>query len=184
MKRSAPMKRTAFRSKLPPQRAVKTIDYTPRPRDVAVAVQAATGPIVQVPKFVYVRDLRLRAMCRAMACQHCGAAGPDAGVTWAHSNWILHGKCKGRKASDVYVAALCHTCHMKLDQGSSWPAAVRWQVWGEAHIRTINTALKLGLWPQGIAIPSVETTTATTEETHHDRTTHRTEENQSPVLSQ
>ena len=87
-------------------------------------------------------------------------------MTWAHSNWAIHGKAKGKKASDVSVAAMCSTCHAELDQGHTWTAAIKWQVWTMAHVKTIATALQLCLWPQGIAVPQTGycNTIQTTEE--------------------
>ena len=155
MKRSAPMKRTAFRSKLPPPRPEKTIDYTPRPRAPVAAVQAGQPrAVLPVPKFEYVRDTRLRDVCRALPCQHCGASGPDAGVTWAHSNQGIHGHARSIKASDVFVAALCWICHRELDQGKRWDQATKVAIWTAAHLRTVAQAVLLGLWPRDIPIPT------------------------------
>lgn len=152
------MKRSGFKSKAPPPRPAKQLDdYTPRPRATPVAVHDGKARlVVQAPKFAYVRDERLRDMCRAMVCQHCGRGGPDAGVTWAHSNQAIHGKGKGIKASDVYVAAMCAACHRELDQGKEWPAEVKVAVWTAAHRRTKLHALANGLWPQDIPCPGYE----------------------------
>lgn len=152
------MKRSAFRPKGFEPRPVKTLDgYTPRPRAVAVAVRDDSARmVVPAPKFQYVRDERLRDMCRAMACQHCGRGGPDAGVTWAHSNQAIHGKGHGIKASDIYVAAMCAVCHRELDQGKEWDEAVKVAVWTAAHRRTKLHALANGLWPRDIPCPGYE----------------------------
>jgi hypothetical protein len=104
------------------------------------------------PKFQYVRDTRLRDMCRAMECQCCGLQGP---ITWAHSNWAEHGHGRGIKASDVYVAALCWMCHRDLDQGSRKTADERRALWDKAHGRTVRTAMERGLWPEGVPVPNV-----------------------------
>ena len=160
MKRTELKRRTPLRAKAPPPRPVKTIDYTPKPRPVAVARHDGKARmVVPVPKFAYVRDERLRDMCRAMCCQHCGKSGPDAGVTWAHSNQGEHGKGKGIKASDVYVAALCDSCHFQIDQGKDWPQDVKVRVWEAAHRRTKLHALANGLWPKDIPCPGYESTT-------------------------
>lgn len=106
-----------------------------------------------VPKAVYVRDDRLRDMCRALPCQLCGADGDGAGVTWAHCNWGRHGKGKSIKASDVYVAALCWACHSELDQGLFFDNAKKIALWTRAHVRTVATAIALGLWPVDIPAP-------------------------------
>jgi len=113
-----------------------------------------------VPKFPYVRDERLKFMCRGMVCQHCGATGP--GVTWAHSNQSKHGKGLGEKASDVYVAALCTPCHAWLDQGRG-SQEQNVAMWTAAWVKTIETALGFGTWPRGLAVPA---------EFHHYRAMH------------
>ena len=153
------MKRSGFKPKAPPPRPVKTIEgYTPRPRAVAVAVaDTRARMVVPAPKFAYVRDERLRDMCRAMRCD---MGGPDAGVTWAHSNQGEHGKGKGIKASDVFVAAMCTACHSELDQGKDWPQDVKLRVWEAAHRRTKLHALANGLWPKDIPCPGYEPETA------------------------
>ena len=153
MKRSAPLKRTPFRSKAPPQRPAKTIDYTPHPRSPAAAPPTQQPAAAPIPKFAYVRDARIRDVCRALPCQHCGASGPDAGVTWAHSNQGIHGHARGIKASDVYVAALRWACHRELDQGRAWDRARKVAMWTAAHLRTVALAVRLGLWPRSVPAP-------------------------------
>lgn len=151
MLRRTPMRRRTFE-----RRPVKTIEYTPRPRLAAVAtVDRSAQLVAPVPKFLFVRDDRLRDMCRAMACQHCGRTGPDAGVTWAHSNWAVHGKGKGIKASDVFVAALCSTCHRELDQGHAWGEAFKLAMWTIAHTKTVIEGVQRGLWPRDIPLPKL-----------------------------
>lgn len=147
------MKRSGFKTKGWEPRPVKTIDYVPRPRAPAPAVSVPAGPARAVPKFVYVRDERLRDMCRAMACQHCGRAGDDAGVTWAHSNQGIHGHGRGVKASDQFVAAMCWVCHRELDQGKAWPKEEKVRIWGDAHRLTVERAVALALWPAGVPLP-------------------------------
>lgn len=147
------VRRSGFKAKGWAPRPVKTIDYQPRPRAPAVAVAQPAGPVRPVPKFVYVRDERLRDMCRALACQHCGRSGDDAGVTWAHSNQSIHGKGGSVKASDQFVAAMCWDCHRELDQGGAWSQEEKVRIWNEAHRRTVAQALALGLWPADVPVP-------------------------------
>ena len=146
------MKRSGFKAKGWTPRPTKTIEYEPRPREVARSV-TPSGLARVVPKFAYVRDIRLRDMCRAMSCQHCGAAGPDAGVTWAHSNQGRHGKAGAKKASDQFVAAMCATCHRELDQGRLWDQEEKVRIWETAHLRTVRLAVASGTWPTGIDPP-------------------------------
>lgn len=160
------MKRSGFKPKAPPPRPVKRMDdYTVKPRAAAVAVaDTRARMVVPVPKTAYVRDTRLRDMCRAMCCQHCGKGGPEAGVTWAHSNQSKHGKAGAKKASDVYVAAMCTDCHRELDQGKNWPQDVKVRVWEAAHRRTKLHALAHGLWPKDIPCPGYDIHIPTTGE--------------------
>ena len=149
------MKRTGFKPRGFALRQVKTIEYTPRARLAAVGPDLSARLVQVRPQFTYVRDERLRDMCRAMACQHCGAAGEGAGVTWAHSNWPEHGKGGAIKASDVYVAALCFLCHRMLDQGSSWTKAYKVSMWTTAHAKTVALGVHLGLWPRDVPLPKM-----------------------------
>lgn len=154
LKRHKPMNPgKGFKAKAPPPpRPVKTYEvHTPRVRPMAVPAAPAANACTfkPAPKFTYLRDTRYQAACRALPCQApgCDAAGPDAGVTWAHSNQAIHGHGRSVKASDQFVAALCHTCHVELDQGKATSRAAKVALWNEAHRRTVALASDLGLWP-------------------------------------
>ena len=95
-------------------------------------------------KFNYIRNKHILEACRDFACQSCGA--DDGTVVAAHSNQARHGKGRGIKASDIYVAALCHSCHMEIDQGKMSRAA-RVEMWEQAHRRTAHLLNFCGLWP-------------------------------------
>jgi hypothetical protein len=84
-------------------------------------------------------------------CQHCGI--DDGTVCGAHANSSKFGKGRGIKASDIYCASLCFTCHMELDQGSKMTKAEREQMWQSAHEKTVNKLVELGLWPEEIPNP-------------------------------
>jgi len=86
------------------------------------------------PKTKYVRNKKRLEACRALPCQHCGAE--DGTVVAAHSNEGAHGKGRGIKASDEFIAALCFTCHANLDQGKM-SKQERSQMWHNAHAKTI-----------------------------------------------
>lgn len=157
------MKRSGFKRPALPQRQREPDEfasYTPRPRPVAAVVRIDDGRArltVPIPKRVYVRSPALLVACRGLDCQHCGAAGPDAGVCAAHSNWAVHGKGKGIKADDNRVAALCAACHVPLlDQGSTLSRASRQALWWAAHVRTVRELLARGLWPAGVRAPDIE----------------------------
>lgn len=135
--------------------------YEPAPkaplRPLARPVVYAKPSLVPtpMPKAPALRDERFRVMCRSMPCQHCGGSGDSAGVTWAHSNQAAHGKSMARKASDVFVAALCWACHSRLDQGSDMTQEARVALWTVAHRKTVALALTLGIWPNDIRVPGV-----------------------------
>ena len=86
------------------------------------------------PKTKYLRNKKRLEACRSLPCQHCGAE--DGTVVAAHSNEGIHGKGRGIKASDEFVAALCFTCHANLDQGRMSKEKCT-EMWHNAHKRTI-----------------------------------------------
>lgn len=104
-----------------------------------------------IPKYHYVRSKQLLRACREIPCQHCGAQ--DGTVCAAHSNQSIHGKGRGIKASDVFVASLCFTCHSNLDQGREGSREHRTRLWNSAHEKTVAMLNKLGLWPEGLPQP-------------------------------
>lgn len=106
--------------------------------------------VKSIPKFLYVRSPVLLKACRCICCQVCGA--DDGTVVAAHSNSALHGKGRSIKASDVYVAALCYECHREVDQGRQ-SGEMRQLIWQSAHIKTVETLQRVGLWPKNIPIP-------------------------------
>lgn len=91
---------------------------------------------------MYRNDKLLKA-CRELACKHCGKR--DGTVVAAHSNQLRDGKGRGIKAHDYRVAALCFTCHMELDQGSTMSKAERVEMWEEAHRATIGELFEMGV---------------------------------------
>jgi hypothetical protein len=73
MKRSTPLKRTGFKSKLPPRREAKQIDYTPRPRLVVVGAPAANSSTFNPqPKAAPIQHAGYMAAVRTLACARCG----------------------------------------------------------------------------------------------------------------
>ena len=61
------------------------------------------------------RNRALLDLANGASCAICGAQ--DGTVVAAHSNQSRHGKGAGIKAEDCYTAALCHSCHSRIDQG-------------------------------------------------------------------
>lgn len=104
-----------------------------------------------IPKFTYVRSKALLTACREIPCQSCGVA--DGTVVAAHSNQARHGKGRSIKASDVFVASLCHKCHGDLDQGAAMTRGEREGFWDNAHRNTVRTLIRVGLWPLDVPVP-------------------------------
>jgi hypothetical protein len=107
--------------------------------------------VVGSSKFAYIRSPKLLKACRAIPCQHCGRQ--DGTVVAAHSNQAKHGKGRGIKASDVFVASLCFVCHAELDQGVGMLLAERRAMWDAAHHKTKVELVRRGLWPAGLPGP-------------------------------
>jgi len=84
----------------------------------------------------------------SLPCQHCGN---DHNVQAAHSNWSEHGKGRGIKASDIYVAALCLKCHFEIDQGNQLSKEERKEAWLTAHKKTVRCLQDQ--WPKGVPLP-------------------------------
>ena len=82
------------------------------------------------------RDRKLLDVIRQSPCQACGRE--DGTIVAAHSNQLRDGKGRGIKAHDYRIAALCHTCHLEIDQGAKLSKAERIETWEEAHRRTIG----------------------------------------------
>jgi len=99
---------------------------------------------VSRPKFQYIRNGAILEACRELPCQHCGAQ--DGTVVSAHSNQSKHGKGRGIKASDIYVAALCARCHSSLDQGYHLDKQQKVDMWDKAHAKTVTALKTMGKW--------------------------------------
>lgn len=104
-----------------------------------------------IPKFQYIRSPALLKACRSIPCTNCGR--DDGTVVAAHSNQAKHGKGRGIKASDVFVASLCHVCHAELDQGSLMSRSDRERMWNACHKQTLRELVRGGLWPAGVPVP-------------------------------
>ena len=82
------------------------------------------------------RNKKLLEIVRESPCQNCGTR--DGTVISAHSNQLRDGKGRGIKAHDYRIAALCYSCHMNLDQGTSMTKEQRTEFFDEAHRKTIG----------------------------------------------
>lgn len=62
------------------------------------------------------RNRALLNLCAKLdTCAHCGGWVGEGSLAPAHSNLGEHGKGKGLKAHDCFLAALCDACHKWLD---------------------------------------------------------------------
>lgn len=143
-----PMTRTGFKQ---PERPAKVARLL-QPIRQDVSFEAATLPVHQ-PKFEYVRSPPLLKACGLLPCQHCGS---EVGSVGCHSNWSIHGKGRSIKASDVFIAAMCDTCHRELDSGKNWTEAEKKSIWWQAHCRTVQSLVTRNLWPLGVSVPSLD----------------------------
>jgi hypothetical protein len=91
----------------------------------------------------YYRSPKLLEACRKLECQHCGS--DDGTVCAAHSNQSIHGKGKGIKAHDCFVAALCWKCHFELDEGLATTREEKREMWNKAHNKTYLALFQRGL---------------------------------------
>ena len=88
------------------------------------------------------RNKKLLELVRQSPCQICGAQ--NGTVVAAHSNQQRDGKGMGIKAHDYRIAALCYTCHANIDQGKTLSKQEKFDVWDEAHRRTIGWLFEAG----------------------------------------
>lgn len=105
------------------------------------------------PKTEYIRSKPLMLAARKLPCQNCGIS--DGTVCGAHANSAAMGKGRSIKASDQYIASLCHRCHAEVDQGRTMSRSERERVWIHAHIKTVKEMLRLSLWPEGVPVPDM-----------------------------
>jgi hypothetical protein len=124
-----------------------------RTGNATMATAADMAPAKPVEKFNYVRWRPLCEAFRLIPCQNCGSE--NGTVCGAHSNWAVHGKGRNIKASDIYQASLCHTCHSQLDQGSRLSERERKHLWWAAHTKSVPLLIDLGHWPAHIEPPNI-----------------------------
>jgi hypothetical protein len=151
MNRTTPLRRVAFKPRAPV--------YATRERKPLVLTPIRVpAPSVAVfcpqPKFEYVRSSALTFACSLLACKGCGI--DDGTIVGAHSNWAIHGHGRGIKASDVFIASLCFTCHSALDQGDDDDNATKQRQWFDAHVATVVELQARGFWPDAVPVPDIE----------------------------
>ena len=106
---------------------------------------------MKFPKSKPYRNKRHLIYVAMMDCQVCGASGP---VQASHSNWSHHGKSMARKADDIFVAAMCRSCHTELDTGSRLTKEERQAMWMDAWKKTVKRLVNDGDWPHDIDVPA------------------------------
>ena len=135
--RSAPMKRTPFKSKAAPKREAKQTAYVARPREVARAT--AELPMVRpVLKDNRHESEHWRRAVAALPCVLCGRHGE---TQCAHRNVD---KGMGLKTDDALTAALCQSCHSEIDQGKTMSRDERRQRLDVAILLTIRALARAG----------------------------------------
>ena len=152
MKRSTPMRRTAFKSKALVQRPVKTIDYTPRPRDVAVAVHAVARAMVAAPKENILQHRGYMALVRLLPCARCRCYYPGL-MQFAHADILgFGGKGRGIKSDCRLGWPGCAECHRIVGSTGRMPKAQRHDFEARAGFETRSTIYSRGLWPASLPL--------------------------------
>lgn len=144
MKRSKPLKRTAFRTI---RKAGPDVTYEPKPWALAVVgtlrplrmgtyAGSTTGP---APKTEPQRNAVLLEMARGRPCLILvpGLCNHRLDTTVAcHSNSSRHGKAGARKADDQYTVWGCAACHLWLDTSKA-EASRKEDTFMVAHARQV-----------------------------------------------
>lgn len=118
------MKRSGF-ARPPLRPARQMVDYTPRPRAVAVAAAGPDRAVVAVPKTELVRDESYRRLVASLPCVVCGVFGFSQ---CAHRD---EGKGMASKQDDRESYPACCTrpgelgCHHRIGTAREFPKAVR-----------------------------------------------------------
>jgi site-specific recombinase XerC len=102
-------------------------------------IQRVIGAAAPVPKTEAKRCPALLEMAPLFGCllrvpNVC--EGDLEGVVACHSNYLIHGKGRSRKADDQYTVAGCQMCHSWLDQGRA-VAAEKEAIFMAAHARQV-----------------------------------------------
>lgn len=111
---------------------------------------------VSLQKNTRYQNKSLLELAKYMPCQGCGAE--DGTIVMAHSNFAIHGKAKGMKAHDCFVAALCQECHAWLDSGTK-PYfngyGMQWQPTREDKLEFFRRSMEstvLHIWRTGAVV--------------------------------
>ena len=151
MKRSAPLKRTAFTRSAPqpwarPERPAQPLYRLARPCPQARISQDANP----VRKTVRVESEAYRRLVAALPCAHCGIQGYSQA---AHPNT---GKAKGAKADDRLCFPLCADrpgvvgCHFRFDQHQLFSRPERAAIELKWASCTAAQIIAAGCWPANL----------------------------------
>ncbi len=162
MKRSTPLRRTAFkRTERPERKAEGSPELAralacllPKPAErprakvgallspprARMAVNLAAEPPRAEPKEVRFESEALRRAVASLPCVLCGKVGETQA---AHAN--RHGKGAMRKADDSLVAACCVACHHELDQGKTMTRDERRAELDRAIVLTVKALARAGM---------------------------------------
>ena len=136
--RSAPMKRTPFKSKAAPKREAKQTAYVARPREVA----RATAELPMAQPVLKDEGFYSEPWRRAVAELPCVLCNRWNLTQAAHRN---EGKAGGKKLmDDCWTAALCVPCHSAIDQGKEFTREERRQRLDLAILLTIRALARAG----------------------------------------
>ena len=91
-----------------------------------------------------IRSDAIRKAANGEACTWPGCGAMDGTVICAHSNLSVHGKGRGIKSDDVFVAFLCSTHHRMLDESHISKNEKEWN-----FMRAMSNTIRI-LWDRGI----------------------------------
>ena len=155
MKRSAPMKRSGFKPKLPPRPCKVYEVFTPRPRAVAVARSDGKARIVvPVPKHAPIQHEGYMATVRQLPCYRCGIVGftqfchADEGKGAALKTDCRRGwpGCGPHQVGDRMVPG----CHYEVGSTGTLSKAARRAFEEAAGKATRATILSSGKWSESL----------------------------------
>lgn len=147
MKRSAPLKRTPFKSKLPPRKEPKQLDacYTIKPKAVACRIEGMADRMsVPVPKPESIQHRGYMNLVRAMACAHCNR--PPRSV-FCHSD---EHKGMATKSDCRLGWPGCPACHQMIGTDRIYPRDERREIEADMARRTRAAIRAAGAWPKNL----------------------------------
>lgn len=166
LKRSKPMKRTAFKSKGWAPRPTKVIDYTPTPRApvrLLLATDGAARLTIKLPrpcpKDDAIQDERYMALVRLLPCARCGKYREGL-IQFCHAdnNGGRGGKGLGIKSDCRMGWPGCGPdgdnpgCHWFVGTSGRMPKAERRTFEAGAGADTRLFIFSAGLWPRNVPL--------------------------------